>query len=187
MSANPIAALVATARRLAATGLAPADLAAALAEPVRACALADGWVTEALLAFDEDQGFGSHLLHQEADHGLALIAVAWGPGRGAPPHDHGTWGVVCGVRGAETNTGWRRLDDGGTPGTAIIEPAGRSVIGRGDVVTLLAGDIHSVVNETGAVSLSLHLYGRHLNYTGRRRYDPAARTESPFVVRVRPG
>lgn len=44
---------------------------------------------------DEAQGFGIHLLHEEADHTLAVLAAAWLPGRGAPPHNHGIWAVVA--------------------------------------------------------------------------------------------
>ncbi|MFO1067813.1 MAG: hypothetical protein U1E14_04735 [Geminicoccaceae bacterium] len=49
---------------------------------------------------------------------------------------------------------------------------------------MLPADIHSVENATPEVSLSLHLYGRHLNWTKRSQYDPAAHAERPFVIRV---
>ena len=31
------------------------------------------------------------------------MALAWLPGRGTPPHDHGTWAIVVGVEGEERN------------------------------------------------------------------------------------
>jgi predicted metal-dependent enzyme (double-stranded beta helix superfamily) len=124
-----------------------------------------------------------HLLHEEADHSLAVFAIAWLPGRGAPPHNHGAWAVVAGVDGLETNTFWQRLDDGSRPGYAEISKNGEKVFGPGEVVAFLPHDIHSVTNETPAVTVSLHVYGKHLNYTARSQYDATARTETPFLIR----
>ena len=70
---------------------------------------------------DPVQGFGFQLLHEEPDHDLAVAALSWLPGRGTPPHDHGTWGVVVGVEGDEVNTFWKRTDDGAKPGHAVLE------------------------------------------------------------------
>jgi predicted metal-dependent enzyme (double-stranded beta helix superfamily) len=56
----------------------------------------EGWLTPKHYGTDAAQGFGAHLLHEEADHTLAVMAVSWVPGRGAPPHNHGTWAVVAG-------------------------------------------------------------------------------------------
>ena len=49
---------------------------------------------------------------------------------------------------------------------------------------VLPEDIHSVWNETEKVSLSLHTYGKHINRTGRSRFDPEAKTEEVFIVTV---
>jgi hypothetical protein len=46
-------------------------------------------------------------------------------------------------------------------------------------------DIHSVVNETGAVTVSLHTYGMHLNYTGRLEFDPEKNTAGPVTRKIR--
>src|SRR6516162_3638413 len=74
------------------------------------------WLEERFYIANPDQGFGVHLLHEEIDHHLAIFAVSWLPGRGAPPHDHGTWAVVAGVDGPETNEFFERVDDGARPG-----------------------------------------------------------------------
>jgi hypothetical protein len=42
-----------------------------------------------------------------------------------------------------------------------------------------------VDNQTPAVTLSLHVYGRHLNYTDRSEFVPDARVERPVVRKVR--
>ena len=150
----------------------------------RELALAKTWLRPEHYRCDEAQGFGVHLLHEEPDHTLAVFAASWLPGRGAPPHNHGTWAVVAGVDGPETNVFWKRLDDGSRPGYAEIARNGQKVFGPGDVVSFLPAQIHSVVNETGGVTVSLHIYGKHLNYTGRSQFDPEARKELPFLLTV---
>jgi predicted metal-dependent enzyme (double-stranded beta helix superfamily) len=146
-------------------------------------ALHKEWVQPEHYACDAEQGFGVHLLHEEADHTLAVFAISWLPGRGAPPHNHATWAVVAGVDGPEVNTFWTRVDDGSRPGSAEIVKAGEKAFGVGEVVSLLPDGIHSVHNDTERVTLSLHVYGMHLNHTGRSTFDPVAKTEQPFIVK----
>lgn len=145
-------------------------------------ALAKDWLEAQHYTCDDEQGFGVHLLHEEDDHTLAVFAIAWLPGRGAPPHNHGTWAVVAGVDGPETNTFWKRLDDGTRPSYAEIAWNGAKVFGPGEVVAFLPHDIHSVTNDTDTVTVSLHIYGKHLNHTGRSQFDAATNAEKPFLV-----
>jgi predicted metal-dependent enzyme (double-stranded beta helix superfamily) len=147
-------------------------------------ALSEGWVQRKHYAADPDQGFGVHVLHEETDHTLAVFAVSWLPSRGAPPHDHGTWAVIVGVDGAEKNVFWERADDRTRPGYAELRKIGEKLADRGDVVAMPAGAIHSVVNESDRVTLSLHVYGKHVNHTERSQYDPERRTESTFKVKL---
>jgi predicted metal-dependent enzyme (double-stranded beta helix superfamily) len=142
------------------------------------------WLTDAMCRPDPAQGFGVHLLHEELDHTLATFVVTWLPQRTTPPHDHGTWAVVAGLEGEERNVIWRREDDAARPGYAEIVPADVSVVGAGDVIALPSGAIHSVSNEGDGVSVSLHVYGRHFNHTVRSQFDPAAKTEAAYQVRV---
>jgi len=142
------------------------------------------WLTEDMCHPDVEQGFGLHLLHEEADHTLAAFVVSWGMGRGTTPHDHGTWAVVAGLRGAERNEMWRRLDARDRPGYAEIVRVGERVFGADELLVMPAGVIHSVWNDTGGVTVSLHVYGRHINHTERSQYDPASRSEKPYKVKV---
>lgn len=143
------------------------------------------WLRREYYACDPAQGFGVHLMHEEPDHSLAVFAISWLPGRGAPPHNHGTWAVVAGVDGAETNAYWRRLDDRSRSGYAEIKHCGSKRIHPGQSCILTSDAIHSVINETQRVTLSLHVYGRHLNYTGRSQFDPDAQAEKPFMLVVK--
>jgi predicted metal-dependent enzyme (double-stranded beta helix superfamily) len=150
----------------------------------RAALSKDTWLEKRMYQGDEQQGFGVYLLHEEPDHTLAVLALSWLPHRGAPPHDHGTWAVVAGVEGPEKNEFFERADDRRRSGYAELRKVGEKVCGAGDVLAMPKGAIHSVWNETDTVSVSLHIYGTHINHTGRSQFDLQKKTETPFVVRV---
>ena len=142
------------------------------------------WLKQEHYSCDEEQGFGAHLLHEEADHSLAVFAFSWLPGRGAPPHDHATWAVVAGVDGPERNVDWDRLDDGSEPGKAHIEIRNERVVTAAEVASFLPEDIHSVHNDSDQVTVSFHVYGRHVNHTGRLVFDPDNQTVEKFIISV---
>jgi predicted metal-dependent enzyme (double-stranded beta helix superfamily) len=157
----------------------------------RVRALADAWVAGegarlAALACEPDaeQGFGVRLLHEEPDHTLAIFVVSWAPGRGTPPHDHGTWAVVAGLAGSERNERWGRVDDRLDPHRVDLDRLDAAAIGPGDSLALACGEIHSVRNDGREVSVSLHVYGKHFNHTVRAQYDPATRTRAAYRVKV---
>jgi predicted metal-dependent enzyme (double-stranded beta helix superfamily) len=150
----------------------------------RSFAATPGLVGEEHYICDEEQGFALHLLHEEADHSLAVFILAWMPGRGTQVHNHKTWGVVVGIDGEETDTSWERLDDGGRAGYAELVRGQEHKIGPGQTSSVLSEDIHHVENQGSKTSLSLHTYGTHINFTGRSAFDPDAKTESKFVVTI---
>jgi len=170
-------------RTITSTTQDPNEIIARVGPLAERAALCRDWLQPHHYTCDAEQGFGVHLLHEEPDHTLAVFAIAWLPGRGAPPHNHGTWAVVSGVDGLETNIFWKRLDDGTRPGYAEICQNGVKPFGPGEVVAFLPHEIHSVENHTAAVTVSLHTYGKHLNYTGRSQFDPEAKVEKAFLVK----
>ena len=135
------------------------------------------WVRPAYYECDAEQGFGVHVLHEEPDHGLWVIAASWLPHRGAPPHNHGTWAVVAGIDGEEINILWHRRGN-------RLERRGSETIGPGQVATFLSNAIHSVLNEGERTTLSLHVYGRNLNFAERSRFDPETGVEMPFQLKL---
>lgn len=151
---------------------------------VKRIAFADGWRNERHYQAGEDQGFGVHVLHDEPDHSLFVVAISWLPGRGAPAHDHGSWAVIVGVDGPEKNIFWERTDDRSKPGYAELRKIGEKVCGVGDILALPAGTIHSVINESDRTSLSFHVYGQHLNHAKRSQYDAEKKTEKPFILKT---
>jgi len=148
-------------------------------------ATAGTWLERAHYEPDEAQGFGIHVLHEEADGSLLVFVAAWLPGRGVAPHNHGTWAVVAGVDGDERNTFWEREDDGSRPGYAKLRQAREQVFGAGDVLSLLPGAIHSVRNDTDRVTVSLHVYGFNINRTRRSQFDPEHDREEPVTLKMR--
>ncbi len=150
----------------------------------RRMAVEKNWLQQSHYETDDEQGFLAHLLHEEPDHTLAVFAVNWLPGRGAPPHDHGTWAVVAGVEGIERNIRYRRLDDGSRPGHGELEVKHDFNADAGDLICMKTGGIHAVRNETDGITLSLHTYGKHVNYTSRSQFDPESKEKKDFIVRV---
>ena len=143
------------------------------------------WIEERFFTPDQETGFSAFLLHEEVDHSLAVIAASWVPGMGVGPHDHGTWAVVVGVQGDERNIRYKRLDDRSNPEYAELDIKEESVAGPGDVVCIRNGGIHSVRNDSDNVTLSLHTYGYHVNYTTRYQYDLESNSVAEFKVDVK--
>ncbi|MDH3715687.1 MAG: cysteine dioxygenase family protein [Gammaproteobacteria bacterium] len=142
------------------------------------------WLQPKHYETDSDQGFGVHLLHEEPDHTLAVFIVAWLPGRGTPPHDHGTWAVVAGVEGVERNIRYERLDDRSRKGFAQLSVKHDFLADPGDLVSMKTGGIHAVLNETDRVTLSLHTYGKHINHTNRSQFDLESNAQKAYLLTV---
>ncbi len=53
---------------------------------------------------------------------------------------------------------------------------------EGEVVALEPDHIHSVMNRSDRVTVSLHTYGMHVNHTGRSQFDLERNLEIPFTV-----
>ena len=142
------------------------------------------WLKPEYYQADAEQGFGVHVLHEETDHSLAVFMVSWDPHKGVAPHDHGTWALIAGVEGIERNTSYTRLDDRGRDGYAEIEVKAETMAGPGDLICMKDGGIHSVHNDSDRVTLSLHTYGMHVNYTERSVYDPENNGAEAFEIKL---
>ena len=143
-----------------------------------------GWFRPEYRECDVEQGFGVHVLHEEPNHDLAVFLVSWLPNRGTPPHNHKAWAVVVGMEGEEQEISYDRLGDGATPGFADLRRGGEQVMTAGDIARCYPEHIHRVWNVGKNVSMSLHSYGRHINYTGRSEFDVEHKHERPFVVKI---
>jgi predicted metal-dependent enzyme (double-stranded beta helix superfamily) len=144
------------------------------------------WRNDSMYRVDSNDGFGTTLLHAESDDSLFIVVDCWLPGRGVRPHEHGTWAVVVGVTGVERNTFWDRTDDGSKEGFARLSKLKDHRISGGEVICMKTGEIHSVQNETDEITLTFHVYGRHLNSTGRSQFDVENDREIPFSIKIAP-
>jgi len=100
----------------------------------------------------------SYLLHEEPDHTLAVFVYTSAPGEESPPHEHASWTVIGGLEGWQTHHRWKRA------GAELVREGSERV----DSVTIVAlgsGAIHSVQNDSGARSVTLHVYGKNPDYT----------------------
>jgi predicted metal-dependent enzyme (double-stranded beta helix superfamily) len=143
-----------------------------------------GWFRPEYRECDPEQGFSLHILHEEPNHDLAVFLISWLPDRGTTPHNHKTWAVVVGMQGQEEEINYDRLDDGSRPGFADLKRGEAHVMKAGDIARCYPEHIHSVWNTGKEVSMSLHTYGRHINFTGRSEFDPEAKREKPYIVKV---
>jgi len=107
-------------------------------------------------------------LHEEADHSLTVNVVTWMAGRENRPHNHETWAVIGGLSGWETQHLWKRV--AGDPDHVERVSTGR--IDPKTIVKLGSDTIHSVHNESGALSVTLHVYGMNPELTDRRSFEP---------------
>ena len=90
-----------------------------------------------------------------------------------------------GVDGSERNIKYNRLDDRSRPDYAELEERCTFTAKPGDVICLKPRGIHLIWNDNDVVTVSLHTYGRHFNYTGRSAFNPETNEVTPFVVEVK--
>ena len=143
-----------------------------------------GWLRPEYRECDAEQGFGVHMLHEEPNHDLAVFLVSWLPNRGTTPHNHKTWAVVVGIEGQEQEINYDRLDDGAMLGYADLRRRGEQVMAAGDVARCYPEHMHHVRNVGKDISMSLHTYGRHINYTGRSEYEIENKREKPYAIKI---
>ena len=78
--------------------------------------------------------------------------------------------------GEPDNASYRRYAD--------LKRGGEQVMTVGDTARCYPEHIHSVRNVGKDISMSLHTYRRHVNYTGRSEFDVEHKLEKPYVIRV---
>lgn len=100
-----------------------------------------------------------HALAHSPDNGPALYLVSDGATVVSPPHAHGTWAVIAGIRGCEVNHRYALL----SAETRTVTRVSTQTVGPGDTLTLQAQEIHSTNVPLGCASFHLHLYGRALH------------------------
>lgn len=137
----------------------------------------DDWLDTAFTQ-PHPQYYQQYLLHADPAGRFSVVSFVWGPGQKTPIHDHGTWGVIGMLRGAEIGQHYRQqagacLPDG---------PEERLAPGDTAVVSPTVGDMHVVRNAyDDRVSISIHAYGADIGQQRRHVYDAATGAAKPFV------
>jgi predicted metal-dependent enzyme (double-stranded beta helix superfamily) len=138
----------------------------------------DRWLPPAF-AQPHPEFYQQYLLHCDPLERFSLVSFVWGPGQRTPIHDHGVWGLIGMLRGAETGQHYRVGDDG------RLQPHGPETrLEPGDIeaVSPTLGDIHRVANAwPDRVSISIHLYGANIGAVARHVFDPETGAAKPFV------
>ncbi len=104
---------------------------------------------------------GQEVLHELAVSpagGPSAYLVSDGAGVSSPPHEHGTWAVIVGLRGVETNTRFERVAANSRQVRAIETVQ----VGAGQVLILSSTDIHVTDVSGERATYHVHLYGSAL-------------------------
>ena len=123
---------------------------------------------------------GRYMLHRAPN--FNVTAVVWGPGDGAPPHNHETWGLIGVLENEIQETRFRRLDDRSVLGRAVLElkEVLRNRAGAVSVLIPPDDEIHQMQNVTDRNTVEIHVYGRDLTNLPRVRFDTTTGTTATF-------
>ena len=133
----------------------------------------DDWLPEAYAVPDPER-YQQFLLHCDPLERFSVVSFVWGPGQATPIHDHGTWGLIGMLRGAELSHEWD-LATGRRTHTTRLEP------GTVAAVSPRIGDVHKVENAfADRVSISIHVYGANIGAVARHVYRESGESV-PFV------
>lgn len=137
----------------------------------------DDWLP-APYTLPHPQFYQQYLLHRDPHDSYSVVSFVWGPGQRTPVHDHGVWGVIGMLRGAEYSQAYA-LD---AAGIAPIGSEERLDPGATAAVSPRVGDIHQVRNAyDDRVSISIHVYGTDIGKQRRHVYDPRTGAAKEFI------
>jgi 3-mercaptopropionate dioxygenase len=186
VDAPEIRALVETTRQLTAEIPDTAARVEALRPAFGKLLAADGWLPKAYGEPDLKSGMGSgigqYALYRAEDGSLCLFSLVIPAGAETPIHDHLAWGLIGVYRGLQSETVYRRLDDGQNEAKATLEVARKQTVKRGEFYTLLPplDDIHYVKTVSRGPSVSIHLLANDTACVTRHRFDAQSGIVTPF-------
>ena len=186
VDAPEIRALVETTRQLTAEIPDTAARVEALRPAFGKLLAADGWLPKAYGEPDLKSGMGSgigqYALYRAEDGSLCLFSLVIPAGAETPIHDHLAWGLIGVYRGLQSETVYRRLDDGQNETKATLEVARKQTVKRGEFYTLLPplDDIHYVKTVSRGPSVSIHLLANDTACVTRHRFDAQSGIVTPF-------
>jgi 3-mercaptopropionate dioxygenase len=147
---------------------------------------AEGWLPDEYAQPDTKSGMGGgigqYALYRAENGSLCLFSLVIPAGTETPVHDHLAWGLIGVYRGRQSETIYRRLDDGRDESHATLEVARRQTVSRGEFYTLLPplDDIHFVKTVSRGPSVSIHLLANDTACVTRHRFEPKTGVVAPF-------
>jgi 3-mercaptopropionate dioxygenase len=144
----------------------------AIADRLESLLSEDGWLAPEHQLPGRDE-YRQHLLHVSPCRRMSVVSLVWLPGQSTPIHDHVSWCVVGVYRGAERETRYRLVREGGR---LCLEPTGHIEADAGHVEALVppAENIHAVTAAGDERAISIHVYGADIERLGssiHRRFD----------------
>jgi len=137
-----------------ATGLAPDALASEVKAALRDATAARGWLPPERRRADH-QRYARHLLYGDPEGRFSILSLVWDHGQESPIHGHHTWCAVGVYDGELTEIRFR--EDAAR--RAPIEIGSERRIAGSLTFDPPLASIHRIINRSGAVAISLHVYG----------------------------
>lgn len=109
-----------------------------------------------------DERIRLYRLAEDEDGLFALYFHAANVPASVGPHNHTTWACIAGIAGTEMNTFYARGEDG----MPIV--TGTAAVRKGDVISLMPDDLHSIVADGLEPLRNLHLYGKAIDRLDER-------------------
>lgn len=138
----------------------------------------EDWLPPAF-AGSQPGAYSQYLLHGDPLERFSVVSFVWGPGARTPVHNHGVWGLVGMLRGAELCEEFQPQPDGRVADTGhrhLLEP------GMIEAVSPTLGDWHRVSNALeNQSSISIHVYGANIGAVRRQKLNAATGQVEVFV------
>jgi predicted metal-dependent enzyme (double-stranded beta helix superfamily) len=135
------------------------------------------WILTSFLLPDRETGWSVQMLYDEPDFALTVQTVAWSPQSISPIHNHGSWGIVALIDGAEKNTFWQRSPTPEFPDRIV--KTGENILMAGDILCLMPNAIHQIEVIGDEPTISFNVYGI-TEYSKRFEFDLERRTAKVF-------
>lgn len=104
-----------------------------------------------------DEKIRLYRLAEDDDGGFALYLHVAQPNAEVGPHNHTTWACIAGIEGEERNF-FYETQSGSAP-----THTGTSSVRKGEAISLLADDVHSIKVVGKNPLRNLHLYGKAID------------------------
>lgn len=109
--------------------------------------------------------YEQHTLHVDSDRSFSIVALVWRRGQQTLIHDHVSWYVVGVLDGTEQEAVYQVRGHGSDRQLVATD---RHKNRSGTVSELTPPeDIHSVRNDSGAKTISIHIYGTDMSALGK--------------------